>query len=135
MNSPKLLEAISELESQRSVIDDAITHLKRAYAALNGVGPKVERSVSDQSPSASDSNGASARRSFVSEAVEILEKQGHSLHLRDIVKYITSVRGQAQAQASVGVSLIREGERAKIAGRVPRVVKVGPNTFDIPRDS
>jgi hypothetical protein len=138
MNSPKLLEAIAELESQRITIDDAIVHLKRAYAALNGEldteakQPAIE--VVRQQRVGPSRRAMVVRSSFVNEAVEALENNGKPMHIKEIVNYISLLRGETPAQASVNASLAREEERAKEANRIPRVIKVGRNLFDIVRN-
>jgi hypothetical protein len=129
MSTPKLLEAIAELESQRSIIDSAIVQLRLAYAVLNGTRKQELPGL----PLAAEHADASPRSSFVSEAVEAIEGAGKSLHLRDITRHIANVRGDAPAPSSVGASLVREEERAKKANRTPRIIKVGPNVFDVPR--
>lgn len=128
MNSPKLLEAIAELEAQRSVIDDAITHLKRAHATLAG----SNLNVSEESTTTTRRRRTPSGSSYVDMAVDAIKAADKALHISDILSVIKH-SGKDAGRASVESSLLREMQFAKKAGRQPRIVRTGPSTFDIPR--
>jgi hypothetical protein len=121
MNSPKLLEAIAELEAQRRIIDDAILHLKRAINALGGIGIVVD-SV-DSLPDLSRKSSPS----YVNEAVQAIQREGHALHVKKIVDFIASIRSERPSRASVESSIIRHISKT----RNPKLMKSAPSTYDL----
>jgi hypothetical protein len=130
MNSQKLLEAIAELEAQRRIIDDAIIHMQRAYASLNGTGegPLSNLPIADRVIRRRYSD----RPSYVDEAVAAIQAAGHSLHISAILDHIKASRGEAASRTSVESSILREIKLARKINRTSRVSKTGRSTFDIP---
>jgi hypothetical protein len=118
MNSPKLIEAIAELEAQRKIIDDAITQLRKAASVLSGGSVVTSAGTSTKS----------IGKSYVDDAVRAIEVAGTSLHIGMIIDFITQLRGERPARASVESSVIRH--IAKTPN--PRLVKVAPSQYDIP---
>jgi hypothetical protein len=137
MNSPKLLEAIAELETRRKAIndtiDDAIVHMRKAHDALSGSEKVTEprQSFSRAESSFSPRRRKSGRPSYVEDAVSAIRDAGHPLHISDILAHIKSTRGEAE-RSSVESSLLREPVNAKKLNRPSRVVRTAPSTFGIP---
>jgi len=136
MNSPKLLEAVAELEAQREIIDAAILHLRKAVVALGGATP-----LPDVEPVTVENVGSSLRwgrptptrgPSYTAQAEQAIIAAKHPLHINDIVEYITSIRGNKPDRSSVESGILRDirkqEEKAKGSSKLFRS---GPSTYDV----
>lgn len=118
MNTQKLREALVELRHQRALLDNAIANLEGILSTLNGVTP--EPSVI---------KGKSTTGSYVDLSVRILEESGKPMHITEIAKKVSEIKGRNIPRASVESSLLRHMQTTK---GEPRVTRVRPAYFGLP---
>jgi len=119
MNTQKLKEALVELKHQRALLDNAIANFEEILRTLNGVSPDAV--VSSSKPR---ENG-----SYIDLTVRLLEESGKPMHIVEIAKKISAIRGKAIPRPSVESSLLRH---MKVSRSDPRVTKVRPAYFGLP---
>lgn len=119
MNTDKLKEALVELKHQRAMLDGAISNLENILKTLNGV-----------SASTTSSSGRHVEsESYIDLAVRILEEHGKPMHIADIAKKVSAIRGREIPRPSVESSLLRH---MKVSSGRPRITKVRPAYFGLP---
>ena len=112
MNTGKLKEALSELQTQKVSIDQAIKSLQVIIASFNGteeVRPKKPGAVP----------------SFVEATESILASRGKPMHIKELVFEINKLRGAESTRNSVQAGLSRHMNE----GSDSRIVKPGPGMF------
>ncbi len=119
MNTQKLREALVELKHQRALLDTAIASFEEILRTLNGVAPQA----------APTSDSRKAKESYIDLAVRILEETGKPMHIVDIAKRVSEIKGKAIPRASVESSLLRHMQNS---GTSTRVVRVRPAYFGLP---
>jgi HB1, ASXL, restriction endonuclease HTH domain len=119
MNSVKLKEALVELKHQRALLENAIANVEEVLKTLNGVAPDAV--AASGKPRESES--------YIDLAVRILEEAGKPMHIAEIAKKVSAIRGKTVPRASVESSLLRH---MNISRSNPRVVKVRPAHFGLP---
>lgn len=120
VNTNKLKEALAELQHQKAMLDGAITQLQNIVATVNG------SALRDKS---SQENGRREARTYIDEAVTVLEMSGQPLHISKIAEKIGEIRNREIARASVESSIIRH---ASSLGNRARIVKVRRGFFGLP---
>ena len=120
VNTNKLKEALAELQHQKAMLDGAITQLQNIIATVNG------GALQDQS---SHEHGRREARTYIDEAVTVLEMSGQPLHISKIAEKIGEIRNKEVARASVESSIIRH---ASSLGHRARIVKVRRGFFGLP---
>jgi reverse gyrase len=118
VNTSKLKEALVELQQQRAILDGAISNIQRIIAMMNG----GSETVSEVEPKA-------RRSSYIDEGVKVLEISGQPLHIKEIAKRISEMRGHEVGRPSVESSFIRH---ISMQGNKSRIVKVRPAYFGLP---
>lgn len=117
MDTTKLREALVELQQQKSVLDGAIANIQRAIAVMEG-GSK-----------SSEHNGKEEREySYLDDAVNILRVSGHPLHIDEIVKKISEMRGQDTERPPIESSFSRHITKSKKS----RIVRTKPGYYGLP---
>jgi hypothetical protein len=119
MNTVKLKEALVELKHQRAMLDNAISNLEDILKTLNGVAPETVTA----------SGKSKEKESYIDLSVKILEEHGKPMHIAEIAKKISQIRGKTIPRPSVESSLLRH---MTISRSNPRVVKVRPAHFGLP---
>ena len=119
MNTDKLNEALVELRHQRALLDTAISNIESVLKTLQ---------ASTGEPRTS-SNGKKHEGSYIDLAVRILEEAGQPIHIKEIAKKISTLRGKQIPRASVESSVIRH---IATYGKNARIVKVRPAYFTVP---
>jgi hypothetical protein len=119
MNTQKLREALVELKHQRALLDTAIANFEEILSTLDGVAP--------QTIAAKDKG--KNKESYIDLAVRILEEVGKPMHIVEIAKRVSEIRGKTIPRPSVESSLLRH---MQIRGSSARVVKVRPAFFGLP---
>ena len=120
VNTNKLKEALAELQHQKAMLDGAITQLQNIIATVNG------SALQDQS---SQVKGYREARTYIDDAVAVLEMSGQPLHIAKIAEKIGEIRNRGIARASVESSIIRH---ASSLGHRARIVKVRRGFFGLP---
>ena len=118
MNTQKLREALVELKHQRALLDTAISNFEEILSTLDGVAPQAITKRDDRN-----------KESYIDLAVRILEEVGKPMHIVEIAKRVSQIRGKTVPRPSVESSLLRH---MQIRGVSSRVVKVRPAFFGLP---
>ena len=111
MNTGKLKEALSELQTQKVSIDQAIKSLQAIIASFNGTEDVTPKKVG-------------AVPSFVEATESILASRGKPMHIKELVFEINKLRGAESTRNSVQAGLSRH-----MKGSDSRIVKPGPGMF------
>jgi hypothetical protein len=119
MNTQKLREALVELKHQRALLDTAISNFEEILSTLDGVAPQAITKKGDRNN----------KESYIDLAVRILEEVGKPMHIVEIAKRVSEIRGKTVPRPSVESSLLRH---MQIRGVSSRVVKVRPAFFGLP---
>src|ERR1700693_1722890 len=119
MNTQKLREALIELKHQRALLDNAIANFEEILKTLNGVAPEAVASA----------GRPRENESYIDLTVRLLGESGKPLHIAEIAKRISSIRGKTIPRASVESSLLRH---MNVSRSNPRVIKVRPAHFGLP---
>ena len=90
----KLKEALSELQTQKASIDQAIKGLQAIIASFNGTEDVVPKKVG-------------AVPSFVESTESILDLRGKPMHIKELVFEINKLRGAESTRNSVQAGLSR----------------------------
>ncbi len=122
MNTSKLKEALTELQAQRTIIDDAIVNLQKIIATINGSSESTPRSI----PTAISSDSLS----YVDIAVAALELHGKPMHIKELAHYISQQRKKNIFRGTVEATI---GSHIKKMKTSSRIVKVGPGLFALPQ--
>ena len=120
MNTDKLKEALIELRQQRELLSAAIADIEGILKTLNGGSAGV--------PVASGKR-SKEKESYIDLSVRILEEAGKPMHIADIAKRISGVRGKLIPRASVESSVIRH---IQVFGAKARIIKMRPAYFGLP---
>lgn len=113
MNTRKLKEALSELQTQKVSIDQAIKSLQAIIASFNGTEDVAPKKVG-------------AVPSFVEATESILDLRGKPMHIKELVFEINKLRGAESTRNSVQAGLSRD---MKNKGSDSRIVRPGPGMF------
>jgi hypothetical protein len=117
MDTTKLREALTELQSQRNLLDAAIDNIQNVLAMLSSA-------VSDKKTAVGQPKH---KRSYIEDAIAILERAGKPIHVKMIVEAISELRGSQVHRASIESSIIRH-----IAGTDnAKLAKFAPSTFGL----
>jgi hypothetical protein len=120
MNTVKLSEALNELQSQRSVLDAAISNIQNVLAMLNG--------QQDNAKIPTPSMLSDASRSYIDDAVDALRNAGKPMHITKLAIAISELRGKEVSRASVESSFIRHIAKTKVS----RLTKTARSTYGLP---
>lgn len=120
MDTTKLREALKDIEAQQTILQDAATSIRRAISALSG---NLEHSTYE----AAVSTFSDDSRSFIDEAVVVLELAGHELHIKALCEGMSSTRGVPVKRENVESSIIRHINKSKR----PKLAKVAPSTYGL----
>ncbi len=112
MNLVKIKDAIVDLQRQRTMMDEAIKTLQQVV-----LGDKEQKAAAEQ-----------PRKSYIDDAIDILEAAGKPVHIKDMVHLIGATRGKTLVRASVESSIIRHIKSA----HEPRLVKTKAANFGLP---
>jgi hypothetical protein len=118
MNTTKLRDALAEIESQKTVLEEAASGIRRVLALLEGQRANIAPASKQQPES----------HSYIDDSVGLFSKIGQVLHVKDLAEQLSGVRGVQVNRASLESSLIRHIAKAK----EPRVAKFGPSKFGLP---
>jgi hypothetical protein len=124
MNTMKLTEALAELKQQQKIIEAAIENLEKIIVALGSNSPVISPVVA---PAASQS--ANSKRSYIDDVEQILASVGQRLHIKEISRRISDMRGKSVPRTSIEASVIRHINELKDRARI---AKVAPSTYDLP---
>ena len=119
MNTQKLREALVELKHQRALLDTAIANFEEILRTLNGVAPQA----------APTSNTHRAKESYIDLSVRIIEEVGKPMHIVDIARRVSEIKGKNIPRPSVESSLLRH---MQTSGTNARVTRVRPAYFALP---
>ena len=119
MNTTKLREALAEMESERSVLEEGIGSLRKLIALLEGTAPEIQTETISPGES---------RRSYIDDAVDLFRSCQKPLHVKEIAGKISEARGISVQRASLESTLIRHINKAN----QPRIAKFGPSMFGLP---
>jgi hypothetical protein len=129
----KLLDALRELERRRAEIDESISHVHKAIAALRPAQDSANP-VGDILTEANLHHAPTKRRrpakSLLADAIAVLTSIQAPLHIQDLAKYIEAKTGTEVSRASLEGVLTRE-IRQNRSGRT--IVRVGPGTYTVQR--
>jgi hypothetical protein len=135
MNTVKLRDALEELHAQRGVIDSAISHLESAISVLESAGaqqttsPATDLESSPAIPLAPLAIIRGATRSYIDDAELMLQREGRTLHARDLAEGMSRLRGKEIPRASMESTLIRHITDLKDRARI---AKMGPSLYGLP---
>jgi hypothetical protein len=118
MDTSKLREAMAELQSQRNLLDAAISNIQHVPAMLD----------STRRPSEAPGDAVEEKRSYIDDTVAFLESGGKPMHIKAIVEALSELRGVSIPRASLESSIIRH--IAKTNGRA-KLAKFAPSTFGL----
>lgn len=117
MNTEKLKDALTELQGQRTVLDAAIINIQSVLAMLNG------QPNTTPLPAADASGG-----SYIDDGVDVLRNSGRMMHVTEIAKAISKLRGKTISRGSVESSFIRHISKTK----TPRLSKAPKSMYGLP---
>lgn len=120
MNTQKLKDALVEMKHQRALLETAIKNIEGVLTTL-GDGTPTE--------SAPSSKRAYEGGSYIDLGQKILEEYGKPMHIVEIAKKISAIKGKPIPRASVESSFVRH---IKIFGDKARIVKTRPAYFGLP---
>ena len=121
MNTQKLTDALLEMKQQRALLDGAIKNIEGVLAALGN------SSFVADSPATRKTANATA--SYIDLGVQILSEAGKPMHVKEIAKRISEIKGKNIPRASVESSFIRH---IKANGpNPPRIAKSSPAFFGL----
>lgn len=118
MNTTKLKDALIEMQHQRAILDTAIDQLQKVLVALNGGNQEPEK-VKPGRPGMQEG-------SIPDQGIQILEANGKPMHVVEIAKKVSQIRGREVTRYSMESSFMRH-----IKSKNPRVRKVGPGIFGL----
>jgi hypothetical protein len=121
MNTHKLTDALLEMKQQRALLDGAIKNIEGVLAALGNSSFVPETPASRKT--------ANATASYIDLGVQILAEAGKPMHIAEIAKRISALKGKSIPRASVESSFIRH---IKGTGpNPPRIAKSSPAHFGL----
>lgn len=131
MSILRLTAILGEMKTQRAAMDAAIVHVESAIQELKSAG---ENSVSVPSQSSAmvvpigvtNQNGS---RSYVDDAVFLIQQAGHPIHARDLALKLSELRGREIKRSAMESTLIRHVIDLKERSRL---IKTAPSTFGLP---
>lgn len=118
MNTNKLKEALIEMRHQRAILDTAIDQLEKVLTALNG-GVSQETTVYAKPGVSGLQDG-----SIPSYGIQVLESNGKPMHIKDIAKKVSEIRGKETTRYSMESSLQRHMKSAQ-----SKVKKISPGIY------
>lgn len=125
MRTQKILEAIAELELERSQIDDAISGLRRIVAKSGTAELTLESAQPQSKPK--PVTPSRAPESYPQMVYAILTENRKAMHIDDLVAAIQERRGDVRiGRNSVESSLIRS---MKFSRWKTKISRVSPGTF------
>jgi len=120
MNTQKLKDALIEMKHQRALLEAAIKNIEGVLATLGDVSP------TESTPS---NKKTYDEGSYIDLGQRILEEYGKPMHIVEIAKRISELKGKSIPRASVESSFVRH---IKIFGDKARIVKTRPAFFGLP---
>jgi len=121
VNTQKLTDALLEMKQQRALLDGAIKNIEGVLAALGNSSFVADTPATRKT--------ANAPASYIDLGVQILSEAGKPMHVKEIAKRISEIKGKNIPRASVESSFIRH-----IKGNgptPPRIAKSGPAFFGL----
>lgn len=119
MNLSKLREQIADLKAERDRIDHAIQALE---SVLSGLNP--DHVISERPRPHIELRLSRGKRrqeqSYRALAIKTLREAGKPLHITDITKTVSDIRGKPVSRAAVESSLIRAMKNPSMAGSLKR---------------
>lgn len=126
MKTDKIKEALTDLQHQRELIDNAINSLQTILLRLNGAS--THQAAMDFTP---EPAFMSKKLSYVEAAIRILEANERPMHVKRIWKQIQELRGNKTIKRqSVESTLLRHID---VKGDEARIRKVAPATYALPK--
>lgn len=120
MNTQKLQEALQDLQEKKSLIEQAISAIRRTISMMDGESDNGRRlpTVAASSPEGS----------YINDAVEILTEASKPLHIDEFVKRISELRGEEMDRPPIESSFSRHLRKTKH----PRIVRTSPGYYGLP---
>ena len=120
MNTQKLKDALIEMKHQRALLEAAIKNIEGVLATLGDSSP---------AESAPSSKKNYDEGSYIDLGQKILEEHGKPMHIVEIARKISGLKGKSIPRGSVESSFVRH---IKIYGDKARIVKTQPAFFGLP---
>jgi len=118
VNTTKLKEALVELQQQRAILDGAIKNIQNVLSALHGGEPAPHTAAV-----------VAGKASYIDLGVQVFEATGQPLHILEVCRKMSDLRGEKLQRGNVESSFIRH---IKTTAERARIAKFGPSTYGLP---
>ena len=123
----KLQEALSEVDDQRTALDDVERQLRSMISKLSGTPYGVSQTVT-RVVGHTTTTSRRGERDRIDDILDILGEHGKPMHITDIASSLSQKKGKTIDRTQVEPGLNRHITTAK----TKRIEKFGPSIFGLP---
>jgi hypothetical protein len=124
----KLQEALAEVGTQRTALDEVEKQLRSMIAKLSGLPDAATTSSLGYGATVHSITRQRGEPSKLDEIAEILQANGKPMHITAIAEALSQKRGKAISRTAIEPGMNRHIQKTKN----PVIARVGPSTFGLP---